>query len=182
MKRLLFALVLMMSLQAVQAQGVVSRAKLEQNTSGQLSDSKNNGGKPLYYDFVYLSTDKASYPWDDAGATRGSIRYRLDVFRDAGRRDLLISVPVKMRNLVTTYYVDAIFNKADFPDPAQRDKGATMIFKKDVRWARTKFVPHEGCAREDGVWLRIDKVESYEQLMEYYIRQLDNNVKFECYR
>ncbi len=182
MKRVIFFLLLIAPVIATQAQTVVSKAKLEQNLSGQLDKSKNNNGRALYYDFVYLSTDEASYKWDDAGATRGSIRYRLDFFRDAARKDLLLSLPVKMRNLITSYYVDVIFTNAKFPDPSLREKGATMIFKKDVHWARTKFVPHEGCEREDGNWERIDKVESYEQLMDYLVRQLDNNVKFDCYR
>ncbi|GEM_PF-676803 len=182
MNRILSLVILLASVFAGQAQGIVNKALLEQSLSGQVDKSKNNNGRTLYFEFVYLSTDAAHYKWDDGGSTRGSIRYRLDFYKDAAHRDLLLSLPVKMRNLITTYYVDAIFTNSTYEDVTQRDKGATMIFKKDVRWARTKFVPHKGCAREDGNWERIDRVESYEQLMTYFVRQLDNNVQFDCYR
>jgi len=182
MNRIFSLVLLLASVVTLQGQGIVSKALLEQNHTGQIAAAKNNGSRTMYFEFVYLSTDAASYKWDDGGATHGSIRYRLDVYRDAAHKDLLLSLPIKMRNLITTYYVDAIFTHATYADESQRDKGATMIFKKDVRWARTKFVPHKGCAREGGNWERIDKVESYEQLMTYFVTQLDNNVLFDCYR
>jgi hypothetical protein len=182
MKRIaLLSLALAAFLQA-DAQGIVSKKRLEENISGRIESSRNNNGKPLYYEFVYLETDEANYAWNDAGATRGSIRYRLDLYRDEAKKDLYLSMPVKMRNLITTYYVDIIFTNKDYPDPALRDKGATMIFKKDVRWARTKFVPHEGCRQPDSEWSRIDRVESLDQLMTYYISQLDANVRMDCYK
>lgn len=180
----LFALILLLATAVVtaDAQGIVKKEYLEENHMGQISGAKNNGGKTLYFEFVYLKTDAASYKWDDSGATRGSIKYRLDVYSDAGKTNKIISMPVRMRNLITTYYVDVVFNKRDFADESLREKSATMIFKKDVRWARTKFVPHEGCQREGSSWERLDDAESYDQLLTYLIRQLDNNIDFSCYR
>lgn len=182
MKRVIVLFLLAFSLSTTFAQGIVSRTRLTENFSGQVEQSKNNSGRTIYYDFVYVRTDGASYKWDIEGATKGAIVYRLDIYSDAARKNLILSLPVKMRNLLTSYYVDVIFTNANYPDENLRDKGATLIFKKDVRWARTKFVPHEGCRRDDGNWERIDKVESFDQLMQYFIRQLDNNVQFSCYR
>jgi hypothetical protein len=180
----LFTLMLMMliAVSVANAQSIVKKEYLEENHSGMISESKNNGGETLYYEFVFLKTEAAAYKWDDAGATRGSIKYRLDVYSDAGKANKIITMPIRMRNLITTYYVDVVFNKKDFPDESLREKSATMIFKKDVHWARTKFVPHTGCQRENSTWDRIDEVESYEQLMKYLIRQLDNNIDFSCYK
>lgn len=183
MKRTLFLMLgLLLTTMGLQAQGIVNKEALEQNHSGMLEASKNNNGRAVYFEFVHVSTDKAAYKWDDAGATRGSIRYMLKIYRDAAKTDLILAMPVKMRNLITTYYVDVVFNKADLDDENLREKSAQMIFKKDVRWARTKFVPHMGCAWEDGNWERIDRVESFDQLLNYLVRQLDQNVKFSCYR
>lgn len=183
MKRIVSLMMLVLvAAVAVQAQVIVKKDYLEQNHEGVLQESKNYGGKSIYYEFVHVSTDKAAYKWDTEGATRGSVKYKLNIYKDAGKSDLLISMPVKMRNLITTYYVDVVFNKKDFAEESLREKSAQMIFKKDVKWARTKFVPHAGCQREDGNWERIDRVESYEQLLQYLIRQLDSNVDFECYR
>jgi hypothetical protein len=182
MKRLLSLVALSLFLTAaVSAQQVVTKENLESNHTGMLADSKNNDGKPIYYKFEYVSTDKAAYKWDDDGATRGSIKYKLHIYNDAAMNDLVISLPVKMRNLITTYYVDVVFNKKDYEDADRREKSAQMIFKKDVKWARTKFVPHAGCQREDGNWERKDRVESYEDLLQYLIQQLDSNVMWECY-
>jgi hypothetical protein len=182
MKRVLFLVFLLGSLFSVQAQGVVNRSRLTENLSGQVEQAKNNNGRAMYYEFVYVRTDEATYKWDIEGATKGSIIYRLDFYSDAAQKNLVLSLPIKMRNLLTTYYVDAIFTNSSYPDPSLREKGATLIFKKDVRWARTKFVPHEGCRREEGDWERIDKVESYDQLMNYFVRQLDANILFDCYK
>lgn len=180
-RKLFLTLLLLGGVAALQAQSVVTKEALTENHSGTVPSAVNNGGKTLYYTFAYVATDKARYKWDDAGATRGSIRYTLNLYRDAAGKDLILSLPVQMRNLLTTYYIEAAFTKDDYEDASLREKSALMVFKKDVKWARTKFVPHEGCERADGSWDRIDRVESLQQLFDYFVGQLDRNVDFSCY-
>lgn len=150
---------------------VVMKDFLTSNLDGKVDASVNNSGKTLYYRFEYVKTVDAR------------IYYKLHLFKDAGMKTPWMSFDVLMRNLNWTFYVDITMPK----DGA--DKVAAMIFKKDLRWSRVKFSPHEGCARiNPPIWDRYtigDKTgtpdELYAGLMQNFIMQLDKNVDFGCY-
>ncbi len=150
---------------------VVMKDFLSKNLDGKIDLSANNGGKSLYYRFEYVSTEGAR------------INYKLHLYKDAGMKTPWMSFDVLMRNLNWTYYVDITMPK----DGA--NKVAAMIFKKDLRWSRVKFSPHEGCARiNPPIWDRYtigDKTgtpdDLYGGLMQNFIMQLDKNVDFNCY-
>jgi hypothetical protein len=148
---------------AVKSQ-VVMKEFLLQNHEGQVDNSANNNGKPLYYKFEYTTTDHAR------------INYKLYLYKEAGKKNPWITFDVLMRNLTWTYYVDITFPKDN------TDKVAAMIFKKDLRWSRVKFSPHEGCLRVNPpVWERMNMVDDYERLMQNFIMQIDKNVDLNCY-
>ena len=150
---------------------VVMKEFLSMNHEGNVAKSANNNGSALYYKFEYLSTDGAR------------INYKLHIYKDKSMSTPWMSFDVLMRNLNWTFYVDITMPK----DGA--DKVAAMIFKKDLRWSRVKYSPHEGCARiNPPIWDRYtigDKTgtpdELYAGLMQNFIMQLDKNVDFNCY-
>ncbi len=150
---------------------VVMKDFLSQNHMGQIDKSVNNNNAPLFYKFEYVSTEGAR------------INYKLNLYKDKGMGSPIMSFDVLMRNLNWTYYVDITMRK----DGA--DKVAAMIFKKDLRWSRVKFSPHEGCWRVDQPeWERYtigSETEApevlYAGLLKNFLTQLDKNVDFSCY-
>lgn len=150
---------------------VVMKEYLSMNHDGNVAKSANLDGKPLYYKFEYVSTEGAR------------INYKLHLYKDKSMSTPWMSFNVLMRNLNWTYYVDITMSK----DGA--DKVAALIFKKDLRWSRVKFSPHEGCARQTPpVWERYTigaETETpdvlYAGLLNNFISQLDKNVDFNCY-
>ncbi len=174
MKKILnaFLLVAFISLLPVAGESqVVMKEFLSNPIVGKVDASANNGGKSLYYKFEYVSTEGAR------------INYKLHLYKDAGMKTPWMSFDVLMRNLTWTYYVD-VFMKKD-----GADKVAAMIFKKDLRWSRVKYSPHEGCSRiNPPIWDRYtigaetgsaDML--FAGLMQNFIMQLDKNVDFNCY-
>ena len=150
---------------------VIMKEFLSQNHMGQLDKSVNNAGKPLYYKFEYVSTEGMR------------INYKLNLYKDKAMAAPWMTMPVLMRNLNWTYYVDITMTKDG------SDKVAAMIFKKDLRWSRVKFSPHEGCWRnEQPEWERFTiGAESetpeilYASVINNFLMQLDRNVDFNCY-
>lgn len=150
---------------------VVMKEFLSTNHEGNVAKSVNNGGKALYYKFEYVSTEGAR------------INYKLHLYKDKGMSTPWMSFDVLMRNLNWTYYIDITMTK----DGA--DKVAALIFKKDLRWGRVKYSPHEGCSRKTPpVWERYTigeqkgtAQELYDGLLCNFITQLDTNVDFNCY-
>lgn len=150
---------------------VIMKEFLSKNLEGKVVSSANNGGKALYYKFEYVNT---------VGAR---INYKLHLYKDAGMKTPWVSYDVLMRNLTWTFYVDIFMNKDG------SNKVAAMIFKKDLRWSRVKYSPHEGCSRvTPPIWDRYTigaetgtAEELYAGLMNNFISQLDKNVDFGCY-
>ncbi|MEZ5013912.1 MAG: hypothetical protein R2794_06440 [Chitinophagales bacterium] len=150
---------------------VVMKEFLSENHTGKIEKSFNNGGKPLYYKFEYVSTDDMR------------IYYKLYLYKDAAMKTPWESFNVLMRNLNWQYYVDITMPK----DGA--DKVAALIFKKDLRWSRVKYTPHEGCSRlaipEYERYTIGDRTgtpkELYDGLLQDFLTQLDKNVDFSCY-
>lgn len=143
---------------------VVMAEFLSQNHEGQIVHSINNNGKPLYYKFEYNSTDNMR------------INYTLYLYKDASKSQPFLTLPVLMRNLTWTYYLDITFSKSDM------SKVAALIFKKDLRWSRVKFSPHEGCSNVNPItWERLNMVNNFETLLNNTIVQLDKNINLNCY-
>jgi len=150
---------------------VVMKEFLSMNHEGNVAKSANNNGSALYYKFEYLSTDGAR------------INYKLHIYKDKSMSTPWMSFDVLMRNLNWTYYVDISMPK----DGAV--KVAALIFKKDLRWGRVKYSPHEGCSRQTPpVWERYTIGDNkgtadvlYAGLLNNFMSQLDKNVDFNCY-
>ncbi len=148
---------------AAQSQ-VVMKEYLNVNHEGVIANSKNNNGKPLYYKFEYKNTD------------RNRIYYTLNFYKDAGMKTPYVSFPVLMRNLTWTYYLDVSMEKDGIT------KVFAMIFKKDLRWSRVKYSPHENCSYlTPTVWTRYEKVDDFEKLLNNTLTQMDKNIMLECY-
>ena len=143
---------------------VVMSEFLSLNHEGQVDKSVNNGGKPIYYKFQYDTTNNVR------------IKYTLYLYNDASKSQPFLVLPVLMRNLIYTYFLDVTFKKDGM------SKVAAMILKKDLRWSRVKFSPHEGCSNlTPPIWDRYNNVDNYEALLKNTITQLDKNVNFNCY-
>ncbi len=150
---------------------VVMKEFLSTNHQGNVAKAANNNGKPLYYKFEYVNTEGAR------------INYKLHLYKDAGMSNPWMSFDVLMRNLNWTYYIDVSMPKGD------QVKVAALIFKKDLRWGRVKYSPHEGCNRQTPpVWDRYTIGDQkgtadvlYAGLLNNFIMQLDKNVDFNCY-
>ncbi len=150
---------------------VVMQEFLSINHKGQVDKSLSCNGSPLYYQFEYVKTDRAR------------ILYTLHLYKDKGMSKPWMSFNVVMRNPNGNFYVDITMPK----DGVNKD--AAMIFRKDLRWSRVKFSPHEGCARVNPpVWERYTigaETETPEVLfaglLNNFIMQLDKNVDFSCY-
>ena len=140
---------------------VVMKEFLSQNTEGKIDHAANNGGKPLFYKFEFKNVDSMR------------IYYTLYLYKDASKSTAYLTLPVLISKLTWTYYLDITFTKNN------TSKVAALIFKKDLRWSRVKFSPHEGCARVNPpVWDRLNLVDNYQLLLNNTILQLDKNVNF----
>ncbi len=143
---------------------VVMAEFLSLNHEGQVDKSVNNGGKPLYYKFQYDTTNNVR------------IKYTLYLYKDASKSQPFLVLPVLMRNLIYTYFIDFSFKKDS------TTKVAAMILKKDLRWSRVKFSPHDGCGNiTPPIWDRYNNVDNYDALLKNTMGQLDKNVNFNCY-
>src|SRR4051794_35008792 len=80
---------------------VVMAEYLSQNHEGQIPHAVNNNGKALYYKFEYKNTDNMR------------INYTLYLYKDAAKKQPFLILPVLMRNLTWTYYLDITFAKND---------------------------------------------------------------------
>jgi hypothetical protein len=57
----------------------------------------------------------------------------------------------------------------------------TGLYNKTSRWIKLKGVLPDECRREEAHWGRLDAVTSYDQLLQFVIEQIDQNVKLNCY-
>lgn len=148
---------------SVKAQ-VVMAEFLSANHEGQVDNSPNNGGKSLYYKFEYNNTDNMR------------INYTLYLYKDAAKTTPYLKLPVLMRNLTWTYFLDITFTHDN------TNKVAALILKKDLRWSRFKFSPHEGFSRTNPtIWTRQNMVSNFEGLLNNTINQLDKNIFLDKY-
>ncbi|MBC8045386.1 MAG: hypothetical protein H7Y00_01180 [Fimbriimonadaceae bacterium] len=163
LKTFLVVAFLAIAAQATHAQ-VVMKEYLSTSHEGKIDNSVNNGGKPLYYKLEYKDTQGAR------------INYTLHFYKDAGMSTPWMSFPMLMRNLQLTYYIDVSMPKDNMT------KVFAMIYKKELRWARVKYSPHEGCSNvKEIVWERINLVDNFDKLINDTFKQLDKNVNLSCY-
>jgi len=164
----IFKLILLVSFLGL---GSTSRAQvvmaefLSVNHEGVVANSKCNNGKPLYYKFQYDSTNNVR------------IYYTLYLYQDAAKTQAILQLPVLMRNLIYTYYLDInVIAKGAV------SKVVALILKKDLRWSRLKFSATEECSRiYPPVYDRVNNVDNFDALLQNTIMQLDKNVDFNCY-
>ncbi|HCK22752.1 MAG TPA: hypothetical protein DHW15_11505 [Bacteroidetes bacterium] len=143
---------------------VVMKDFVSKDHMGKIEKSVNNNGQPLYWKLEYKNTDGAR------------IYYDFILYKDASMTKEMLRFPSLMRNLEWTYYLDVSMTKDD------ATKVFAMIFKKDLRWARVKYSPHEGCSWLDPTeWDRINLVDNFQGLLDNTFTQMDKNVKFDCY-
>ena len=160
MLTLLFAGALSLGSQAQ----VVMKDFMSANHMGKVENSLNNPGKQLYWKLEYKSTEGAR------------IYYTLTFYKDAAMSQPMVSFPSLMRNLEWTYYLDVSMTKDD------ATKVFAMIFKKDLRWSRVKYTPHQDCGWQDPTkWDRYNQVDDFQKLLDNTMMQLDKNVKLSCY-
>ncbi len=164
----IFKLTLLVSLVAmasVSKSQVVMSEFLSVNHEGMAANSKCNNGKPLYYKFQYDSTNNLR------------IYYTLYLYKDAAKTETILQLPVLMRNLIYTYYLDI-----NVVAKGAISKVVALIYKKDLRWSRLKFSATEECSRiYPPVYDRLNNVDNFETLLQNTIMQLDKNVDFNCY-
>lgn len=100
--------------------------------------------------------------------------YRLSLYEN----DRLInSFDVRMRNLSIAFYIEVrISHKAD-----GSIKTLSGIYDKGNKWMRVKMAPHTGCKRTEASWGRLDQINRFDQILDYLIRQLDENLILDCY-
>ncbi len=143
---------------------VVMKEFLSVNHEGQIANALCNGGKPLYYKFQYDSINNVR------------IYYTLVLYKDAAKSQAFLTLPVLMRNLTYTYFLDINVTKG------ASTKVVALILKKDLRWSRLKFSAHEECMRNNPpVYDRLNNVDDFKVLLQNTIMQLDKNVDFNCY-
>lgn len=141
---------------------VIMKDYLQEDHSGLLSDSRVLDGEPVEYRFTHERTEAAQ------------IWYRLQM---GATNAPLLDCRVKLRNLITTFYMEVKLVQREEQDL----KTLSVIYDKGNKWARIKFAPHEGCKREGVYWQRLNDTRSFQQLLEYVIRSMDENVDLDCY-
>ena len=167
--RHIIGFLLILFTQMVNAQ-VVFREYLSQNHSGRITQSVNFPNKILEYEWIFLDMEKGAYFAE--GEAIQKIKYQL-LFKVDGKQ--VGSFDLQMRDLIVTYYVEIEAKKED------TSRTITAIYHKANRWVKLKGVLQEGCRRSGVSWGRQDAVESYDQLLQFIVQQIDKNVDLSCY-
>ncbi|MFT5165024.1 MAG: hypothetical protein ACI8P3_000248 [Saprospiraceae bacterium] len=160
---------LFFSWQSAAAQ-VVFREFLSQDHQGELKPSVNYPGQQLTYEWIFIDMEKGLYFAE--GEAIQKIRYRLK-FNLNGKE--IGHFDVQMRDLIVTHYIEISLVRDQEP------RTITCLYNKASRWIKLKGVLPDNCRREGATWGRLDGVESYDQLLQFIISQIDKNVKLSCY-
>lgn len=149
---------------------VVFRDYLSKDHQGTLEQSVNYTGQKLDYEWKFMDMEKGQYFAEGEAIQR--INYQL-VFKikgkEVGRFDLQI------RDLIVTHYIEISAVKNEEP------RTITGLYNKASRWIKLKGVLPDECRQEDAKWGRMDALTSYDQLLQFVIEQIDQNVKLSCY-
>lgn len=163
-------IILIFSLPFASNAQVLMKEMLTQEQKGVVDKSVNWLGKKVYYTLKYDSLKAYSYET----YTTNRYYYTLMVADNAAMTNA-IKIPGMVRDLVITTYFEFYFNNGT------ETKTFTMTYDKNNKWYRIKFAPQWGCRREEA-WKRIDGITSYEQLLTSMVEQMDNNLKFDCFK
>lgn len=149
---------------------VLMKELLTQNQKGVLDKSVNWPGKKLYYELRFDSARAMKF--ENYGATRN---YYTLLIADNPAMANAIQIPGMVRDLVITTFFEFYFNNG------KETKTFTLTYDKNNKWYRIKFAPQWGCRRQE-LWKRVDRIASYEQLLNSMITQMDNNLRLDCYK
>lgn len=149
---------------------VMMKEMLSQDQKGTVDKSVNWPGKKVYYDLKYDST--VVLTWEGKSTNR---YYYTLILADNAAMNSAIKIPGMVRDLVITTFFEFYFNNGT------ETKTFSMVYDKNNKWNRIKFAPQAGCRREE-LWDRTDNISSYEMLLTDMVRQMDSNLKLECYR
>lgn len=165
----LLLLVFSLSWQTAETQ-VVFRELLSQDHQGELVQSVNYPGKKLTYEWGFLNMEKGQYFAE--GEAIQKINYQLK-FKVDGKP--VGHFDVQIRDLIVTHYIEIKTVKEEEP------RTITGLYNKSSRWLRLKGVLQEGCRRDGAHWGRLDGVQSYDQLLQFIILEIDKNADLGCY-
>lgn len=141
---------------------VVMRALLSQDHEGVVESILNFPGQKL------------RHQWDHQKTEGLKSTFRLNLYAT----DRLINTyDVRIRNLSIALYIEV---RMPYKDDGSI-KTLSGIYDKGNKWMRVKMAPHEGCKREGTNWGRLDQINSFDQILDYLVRQLDENVLLNCY-
>lgn len=127
--------------------------------TGVIDHSKLFNGKPLYYDFHFLSYNNTVYYYElNIGANKGGE---------------ILKIPVVVRNLLNSTYFQFDFKAA----PKITLNG---IYKKTGKWLRIKGIVPKTCWRSQEDWRRIESLEAQDKILETLMLELDRCVDLMC--
>ncbi len=139
---------------------VVLQALLSENHEGVVEDPLNYPKQMLLHQWVFKERDGVKS------------MYKLHLFKN---RDLLFSYDVRMRNLITAFYVEIRIK-----DNKGKIKTLSGIYDKGDKWLRVKMAPTENCAKENMSWSRENKIKDFNRILDFIIREMDRNLDFSC--
>lgn len=149
---------------------VVNRELLVLDHSGSIMNSVNFEGKELVYNFRYQNMEKGSYFAENEAIQK--IFYELDLSVDG---KIIGTYEVLIRDLIVTMYMEIKMTKGD------DFKVISPIYNKTNKWLKLKAVMHDNCKNPDYKWSRLNEVQSFQQLLDHIISDIDKNVKLDCY-
>lgn len=149
---------------------VLMKEMLTQQQKGTSGPSVNWVGKNVYFTLAYDSS--RDYTFETYSTKR--YYYTLSIADNPGMSNA-VKIPGMVRDLVITTYFEFYFNNG------KESKTFTLIYDKNNKWYRIKFAPQAGCRREE-LWDRVNDIKSYNELLSSMVRQMDKNLKLECFR
>src|SRR4030095_12579407 len=149
---------------------VLMKEMLMQEQQGSTDKSVNWAGKNVYFTLKYDSAK--DYKFETYATKR--YYYSLLLADNPGMNNA-IKIPGMVRDLVITTYFEFYFNNGT------ESKTFTLIYDKNNKWYRIKFAPQAGCRREE-LWKRVNDIKSYNELLTSMVKQMDYNLKLDCYK
>lgn len=147
----------------VQAEAqVLADEHLRQSHQGTLEQSINYPDKGLGFEFDFLKEES-------------KVKKQYDLKLYQGEK-LLGSYPVRVRNLIITCYFEV-----KLKDKNGTIKTLTAVYDKGNKWLRIKFAPQPDCSRPEAKWRRVNRIQSFDEILSHIIIQMDGNLILDCY-
>jgi hypothetical protein len=147
---------------------VVFKEYLSKNHSGEIA-SVNVNEHQLYYEFVFVS-EEVGIEYQSKEAIE-KIHYKLNI---SDRKGFTRSYDVLIRDLIVSLYVEIDMNSGP------EKNVVTTIYQKRNRWAKLKGIIPTDCKNQGFKWSRLDRISSFEQLLQFIIEDIDRNVLIAC--